>query len=85
VLAQVCATLLTSVVAGVACLQWIVHDPEGKSFPVVADGADYAAMIERVGGPAAAAQWKRLEQAMKPLQKGAALFPAAAIRWVFRV
>jgi hypothetical protein len=61
-------------------LQWIVHDPQGRSFPVVADGADYAAMIERVGGPAAAAQWKQLEKGMRPLQKGAALFPAAAIR-----
>jgi hypothetical protein len=49
---------------------------------VVADGADYAAMIERMGGPAALAQWKRLERAMRPLQKGAALFPAAAIRLV---
>lgn len=49
---------------------------------MVADGADYAAMIERVGGPAAAAQWKQLEKGMRPLQKGAALFPAAAIRLV---
>lgn len=48
--------------------------------PVVADAAEYAATIEGVGGPAALAQWKRLEKAMKPLQKGAALFPAAAIR-----
>jgi hypothetical protein len=39
-------------------------------------------MIERVGGPAAAAQWKQLEKGMRPLQKGAALFPAAAIRSV---
>jgi hypothetical protein len=62
-------------------LQWVVYGPGGQTFPVVADGADYAAMIERVGGPAAAAQFKRLEHAMKPLQKGAALFPAAAIRW----
>jgi hypothetical protein len=61
-------------------LQWVVYGPDSQTFPVVADGADYAAMIQRVGGPAAAAQWKRLEHAMKPLQKGAALFPAAAIR-----
>lgn len=49
---------------------------------MVADGGDYAAMIQRMGGPAALAQWKQLERAMRPLQKGAALFPAAAIRWV---
>ncbi len=61
-------------------LQWVVYDPDGRTFPVVADGADYAAMIERMGGPAALAQWKRLERAMRPLQKGAATFPAAAIR-----
>ena len=63
-------------------LQWVVYDPEGRTFPVVADGAEYAAMIERMGGPAALAQFKRLERAMRPLQKGAALFPAAAIRLV---
>ncbi|KAF8062760.1 CRTISO2 [Scenedesmus sp. PABB004] len=60
--------------------QWVVYDPQGRTFPVVADGAEYADMIRRVGGPDALAQWRRLEAAMAPLQRGAALFPAAAIR-----
>ena len=33
-----------------------------------------------MGGPGALEQWKRLEAAMAPLQRGAALFPAAALR-----
>eukprot|EP00878_Enallax_costatus_P013781 GHUV01014413.1.p1 GENE.GHUV01014413.1~~GHUV01014413.1.p1 ORF type:complete len:309 (+),score=68.61 GHUV01014413.1:1918-2844(+) len=60
--------------------QWIVYDPEGRKFPVVADSSEYADMIARIAGPEAEAQWKRLEAAMAPLQKGAATFPAAAIR-----
>eukprot|EP00775_Hariotina_reticulata_P007610 gene7610-7812_t len=60
--------------------QWVVYDPAGRSFPVVADSKDYADMIGRMGGPEAVAQWRRLERAMAPLQRGAALFPAAAIR-----
>lgn len=71
--------LLTSALAAVV-LQWMVYDPEGRRFPVVADGGEYADMIARIAGPDAVAQWKRLEAAMAPLQKGAALFPAAAIR-----
>jgi hypothetical protein len=64
-----------------ACLllQWQVYSPEGQ-FPCVADGATYAATIERMAGPAAAAQWRALEAAMAPLQRGAATFPAAALR-----
>jgi hypothetical protein len=58
----------------------VVYDPAGRSFPVVADSKDYADMIGRIGGPDAVAQWRRLERAMAPLQQGAALFPAAAIR-----
>lgn len=61
-------------------LQWIVYDPEGRKFPVVADSNEYSDMIARIAGPEAAAQWKRLEVAMAPLQKGAATFPAAAMR-----
>ena len=64
----------------VCCLQWVVYDPEGRKFPVVADASEYADMIGRMAGPDAVAQWKRLEAAMAPLQRGAALFPAAAIR-----
>ena len=37
-------------------------------------------MILQQGGPEALAQWKRLEEEMRPLQQGAATFPAAALR-----
>ena len=60
--------------------QWVLHPPEGGCFPVVADRDAYAAAIERAAGPAAAAQFRALEAAMAPLQRGAALFPAAALR-----
>ena len=60
-------------------MQWTNHTPEG-SFPVVCRGDAYAAMIGRYGGPEAEQQWRRLEARLKPLQQGAALFPAAALR-----
>ena len=60
-------------------LQWILYN-EGKTYPVVSDGDAYRAMINREGGPEALKQWKALEKAIKPLQEGAASFPAAAIR-----
>lgn len=47
---------------------------------MVSDGNAYRAMIEREGGPEALKQWQALEKAIKPLQEGAASFPAAAIR-----
>lgn len=37
-------------------------------------------MIATQGGPTALQQWLDLERAMAPLQQGASLFPAAAIR-----
>lgn len=61
-------------------MQWIVYPPEGGSFPCVCDGDEYARTIRRFGGDAAYHEWKLLEQRMAPLQKGASLFPAAAIR-----
>jgi phytoene dehydrogenase-like protein len=74
--------------------RWIVHPPcdeaeEKKTaptqrssdpFPCVADSAEYARQIERLAGPQALAQWRALEQKMQPLQRGAATFPAAALR-----
>ncbi len=63
----------------VITMQWILYN-EGKRYPVVSDGNAYRAMIEREGGPEALKQWKSLEKAIKPLQEGAASFPAAAIR-----
>ena len=57
----------------------MTYTPDGV-FPVVCDGAAYAAMIGRQGGPAALAQWRALERELAPLQAGAALFPAAALR-----
>lgn len=60
-------------------LQWLTYTPEG-TFPVVCDGAAYAAMIGQQGGPAALAQWRALEKELAPLQAGASLFPAAALR-----
>ena len=50
-------------------------------FDVVADGQQFAEeTILRQGGPEALRQWRRLEEAMRPLQLGAASFPAAALR-----
>lgn len=60
-------------------LQWVTHTPEG-SFPVVCNGEHYANMIRSQGGEEALRQWKLLEDKMRPLQQGAALFPAAALR-----
>ena len=51
-----------------------------STFPVVCNGDQYRAMILREGGKEALKQWMALEEAMKPLQTGAASFPAAAIR-----
>lgn len=59
--------------------RWIVYSPEG-TFPCVAEAAQYRDNILKIGGPEALRQWRALETAMVPLQKGAALFPAAAIR-----
>lgn len=60
-------------------LQWVNHTPEG-SFPVVCNGDRYAEMVQSQGGEEALRQWKLLEDKMRPLQQGAALFPAAALR-----
>ena len=60
-------------------LQWVNHTPEG-TFPVVCNGDRYAAMVRSQGGETALQQWKLLEDKMRPLQQGAALFPAAALR-----
>ena len=60
-------------------MQWVTHTPEG-SFPVVCSGEHYANMIRSQGGEEALRQWKLLEDKMQPLQQGAALFPAAALR-----
>jgi len=59
--------------------KWITYTPEG-SFPCVCQGDQYAKNIREMGGEIAYQQWKKLEERMKPLQQGAALFPAAAIR-----
>lgn len=58
----------------------MLYTPPEKRFPVVCDGDLYRAMVAREGGRAALEQWMALEAAMKPLQTGAASFPAAAIR-----
>lgn len=60
--------------------KWILYQPDGSCHPCVCDGNEYAAFIRRVGGESAYREWKELESAMAPLQQGAALFPAAAIR-----
>jgi len=51
-----------------------------QPFPCVADAAAYSQQIERLAGPEALRQWRALERRMLPLQKGAATFPAAALR-----
>jgi phytoene dehydrogenase-like protein len=71
--------------------RWIVHPPKdaGKlaatqrsslPFPCVADAEQYSQQIEQLAGPEALRQWRELERRMKPLQRGAATFPAAALR-----
>ena len=60
-------------------MQWQTYTPEA-SFPTVCNGDQYAAMLAQQGGPEALAQWRRLEEEMRPLQQGAATFPAAALR-----
>ncbi|KAL0044098.1 hypothetical protein WJX82_009252 [Trebouxia sp. C0006] len=59
--------------------RWVNHTPDG-SFPVVCNGDRYAEMVRTQGGEAALQQWRALEDKMRPLQQGAALFPAAALR-----
>ena len=62
-------------------MQWVTYTPESPAgFLNLCNGPGYAAMIEREGGQAAARQWRALEAQLAPLQAGAALFPAAAIR-----
>ena len=60
-------------------MQWNTYTPEAD-FVTACNGQQYAAMILQQGGPEALAQWKRLEEEMRPLQQGAATFPAAALR-----
>ncbi|KAK9805482.1 hypothetical protein WJX72_000755 [[Myrmecia] bisecta] len=59
--------------------RWITYTPNG-TFPVIADAEGYRQMILQQGGPEALQQWQALETIMAPLQQGASLFPAAAIR-----
>jgi phytoene dehydrogenase-like protein len=46
----------------------------------VCDGAAYAETIRRQGGERALREWLALERLMRPLQLGAASFPAAVLR-----
>jgi len=59
--------------------KWVVYSPNG-TFNCVCDAAEYAQTIRKMGGETAYRQWIALEQAMRPLGEGAALFPAAALR-----
>lgn len=61
------------------CCRWVVYNSQG-TFPCVAGAQAYRDGILAQGGPEALRQWMQLEEIMKPLQNGAALFPAAAIR-----
>ncbi len=61
--------------------QWILYDASNNAtYPCVANGDAYRANIAAQGGPEALEQWLALERLMAPLQQGASLFPAAAIR-----
>lgn len=74
--------VLDAVGESVECVQykkWVVHSPSG-TFECVCDAEAYAENIRRMGGEEALRQWRALEARMAPLQAGAALFPAAAIR-----
>jgi phytoene dehydrogenase-like protein len=59
--------------------QWVTYTPDG-AFPTVCGREEYLSMIRKQGGERAYQQFLALEEAMAPLQKGASLFPAAAIR-----
>mmetsp|Transcript_20184 Transcript_20184/g.56215 ORF Transcript_20184/g.56215 Transcript_20184/m.56215 type:complete len:631 (-) Transcript_20184:221-2113(-) len=59
--------------------RWIVYTQDG-TFPCVAGRQAYLENLERQGGREALEQFLALEKELEPLQKGAALFPAAAIR-----
>ncbi|PSC69857.1 carotene isomerase [Micractinium conductrix] len=75
--------VLDAVGESVECItydKWVVYTPDRGSFECVCDAQVYADTIRRVGGEEAARQWAALEREMAPLQAGAALFPAAAIR-----
>jgi phytoene dehydrogenase-like protein len=86
--------VLDAVGERVACAtysRWIVHPPSerGKTaatqratdpFPCVADAQAYSEQVERLAGPKGLEQWRALEARMAPLQRGAATFPAAALR-----
>ncbi|KAF6251044.1 hypothetical protein COO60DRAFT_1645535 [Scenedesmus sp. NREL 46B-D3] len=78
-LAAVCAACVAPVAATLELLLAPAR-AAGPPHPIVADGGEYAAMIGRIAGPQALQEWRRLEAAMAPLQRGAATFPAAAIR-----
>lgn len=56
------------------------HTPNG-SYATVCEGKKYAEMIRQQGGEAAARQWAALERELAPLGQGAALFPAAVLRF----
>ncbi|KAL4428462.1 hypothetical protein ABPG75_002551 [Micractinium tetrahymenae] len=74
--------VLDAVGESVECAQykkWVVYSPSG-TFECVCDAEAYADNIRRMGGEEALRQWRALEERMAPLQAGAALFPAAAIR-----
>ncbi|PRW44458.1 carotene isomerase [Chlorella sorokiniana] len=75
--------VLDAVGESVECVtykKWIVYQPNGRSFECVCDADAYAENIRREGGEEAYRQWKELEQLMQPLQEGAAMLPAAALR-----
>ncbi|KAL4858930.1 Prolycopene isomerase [Chlorella vulgaris] len=74
--------VLDAVGQSVECVQykqWVVYTP-GGDFPCICDADAYAANIRRMGGVEAERQWHALQARMAPLQAGAALLPAAAIR-----
>ncbi|KAI7837615.1 hypothetical protein COHA_008541 [Chlorella ohadii] len=75
--------VLDAVGESVECVtykKWIVYQPNGRSFECVCDAEAYAENIRREGGEEAYRQWKELERLMQPLQEGAAMLPAAALR-----
>eukprot|EP01023_Acetabularia_acetabulum_P057743 TRINITY_DN673_c0_g1_i6.p1 TRINITY_DN673_c0_g1~~TRINITY_DN673_c0_g1_i6.p1 ORF type:complete len:571 (-),score=93.10 TRINITY_DN673_c0_g1_i6:189-1901(-) len=60
--------------------RWITYTPEGN-FPCVANRQSYLKLIQEQGGDEALQQYLKLEREMEPLQRGASLFPAAALRF----
>lgn len=58
---------------------WNVLVPEGE-FLTKVGSENFCEVLERVRGPAAVAEWRRLQEHMRPLARASTLLPPAALR-----